>query len=108
MLLPLHLAWHGTSAAPAVRHHDRFRQVQGVFFRAKTAEEAQKLEVLGWVTNTPKGSVKGEAQGAKVNMASFKDFLQHKGSPGSRIDRCDITDERYLDELTFGSFEVRR
>lgn len=97
-----------TSADPAVRHHDRFHQVQGVFFRATTAEEAQKLGVVGWVMNTPKGSVKGEAQGANVNMTSFKAFLQHKGSPGSRIDRCDITDERGLDNLTFDSFEVRR
>lgn len=92
----------------AVRQSDRFRQVQGVFFRAKTAEEAQKLGVVGWVMNTPKGSVKGEAQGAKIKMASFKDFLQYRGSPGSRIDKCDITDERELDKLTFDSFEVRR
>ena len=97
-----------TSTALAVRHPDHFHQVQGVFFRANTAQEAQKLGVVGWVMNSPKGSVKGEAQGSKGQMASFKDFLQHKGSPGSRIDRCDITDERDLDNLTFDDFEVRR
>ena len=60
------------------------------------------------MTNSPSGSVKGEAQGAKNKMASFKEFLEHKGAPGSRIDRCDIAHERELKELTFNDFEVRR
>jgi len=46
--------------------------VQGVFFRATTAEEAKKLELVGWVMNSPSGSVKGEAQGDKDKMGIFR------------------------------------
>ena len=133
-------------------------QVQGVFFRACTAEEAQELGLVGWVRNTPTGSVAGEAQGPESQLATFRvpcthcsvcaflnvharrptaymqrigaaaacgvcmcafcctwlcawgqDWLEHKGSPASRIDRCDISDEKHgLGELAFASFEVRR
>lgn len=47
-------------------------QVQGVFFRATTAEEGQKLGLAGWVMITPSGSVKGEAQGDVDKLATFK------------------------------------
>lgn len=47
-------------------------QVQGVFFRATTAEEAQNLGLVGWVTNSPTGSVKGEAQGDEEKLAKLK------------------------------------
>ena len=47
-------------------------QVQGVFFRACTAEEAQRLGTVGWVRNTPAGSVEGEAQGSQSQLNSFK------------------------------------
>ncbi|CAK0784007.1 hypothetical protein CVIRNUC_007210 [Coccomyxa viridis] len=88
--------------------YEVFGKVQGVFFRATTAEEAQNLGLVGWVMNSPSGSVKGEAQGDEEKLANLKMFLQHKGSPGSRIDRCDITDEKGLENLTYDKFEVRR
>ncbi|CAL8466299.1 g5835 [Coccomyxa elongata] len=90
-------------------HFEVFGKVQGVFFRACTAEEANNLGIVGWVRNTASGSVVGEAQGPKDNMASFKDFLQHRGSPGSRIDRCEITDEvKDLPQLSYSEFSVKR
>ena len=34
----------------------------GVFFRKYTQKKAQELGLVGWVMNTDKGTVKGEAQ----------------------------------------------
>ena len=38
-------------------------RVQGVFFRATTAELASKRALTGWVRNLPDGAVELEAQG---------------------------------------------
>jgi acylphosphatase len=37
--------------------------VQGVFFRARTQEQATRLGVTGWVTNQPDGSVAAHFEG---------------------------------------------
>lgn len=47
-------------------------QVQGVFFRAGTIEEAKKLGVVGHVENASDGSVTGEAQGDAQPIAQMK------------------------------------
>ena len=51
-------------------------QVQGVFFRASAADEAKRLRVVGWVRNTPTGSVEGEAQGSSQQLDTFRVLLQ--------------------------------
>ena len=38
-------------------------QVQKVYFRKYTQAQAQQLGLVGWVMNTPAGSVVGEMQG---------------------------------------------
>ena len=47
-------------------------QVQGVFFRASTIEEAKKLGVVGHVENTPSGTVTGEVQGQPKPVSQLK------------------------------------
>jgi acylphosphatase len=42
-----------------------FGQVQGVFFRQKTKNEAKSLNLIGWVKNTEDGNVIIMAQGPK-------------------------------------------
>jgi len=39
-------------------------QVQGVFFRARTADEAGRRGVAGWVRNRPDGTVTAHFEGA--------------------------------------------
>lgn len=81
-------------------------KVQGVFFRAGTIEEAKKLGVVGHVENTSSGTVTGEVQGEPKPVSHMKDWLQHKGPSGARIDKCSITNERSdLDKLTYSGFE---
>ena len=56
---------------------DRQYQVQGVFFRASTADEAKRLGgIVGWVRNTPTGSVEGEAQGSNQQLEAFRVLFQ--------------------------------
>lgn len=47
-------------------------RVQGVFFRACTREKALNLGLVGFVRNTPQGSVAGVAQGKLEGMEVFK------------------------------------
>ncbi len=47
-------------------------QVQGVFFRKYTVAEAQRLGLVGYVRNTERGTVEGEAQGPPNELAAFK------------------------------------
>jgi acylphosphatase len=56
-------------------------KVQRVFFRKYTEAKAQELGLVGWCKNTPEGTVEGVAQGSFPQMAQFKEWLQHKGSP---------------------------
>ncbi|DBA87239.1 TPA: Acylphosphatase-2 [Trebouxia sp. C0004] len=85
-----------------------FGKVQGVFFRAATIKEAKKLGVVGHVKNTSSGTVTGEVQGEPKPASQMKDWLQHKGPSGAKIDKCSITNEKSdLDKLTYSSFEKR-
>jgi hypothetical protein len=48
-------------------------EVQGVFFRACTEKKAKELGLVGWVMNTPLGTVKGTAQSDdKKSLDQFK------------------------------------
>ena len=43
-------------------------RVQGVFFRASTLEQAQSLNLVGFVENLPDGSVEVVAEGPKYAL----------------------------------------
>ncbi|KAG5519552.1 hypothetical protein PMAC_001707 [Pneumocystis sp. 'macacae'] len=61
--------------------------VQGVYFRNHIVEKANSLSIVGWCRNTLSGSVEIEAEGTKHNLDVFKEWLQHEGSPLSRVDK---------------------
>ncbi len=52
-------------------------KVQGVFFRASTREEAQRLSLCGWVRNEPDGSVLIEAEGDEEALDQLIAWCQH-------------------------------
>lgn len=85
-----------------------FGKVQGVFFRKHTAATAKKLQLVGWVMNTDRGTVVGEAQGAAKAVTTLKDWLANTGSPKSRIDRAVFSNEGPITALDYTSFKVRR
>ena len=64
-------------------------RVQGVFFRARTAEEAGKLALSGWVRNRPDGSVESEIEGEETELALMMKWL-HNGPPMSTVNNVTI------------------
>jgi acylphosphatase len=77
--------------------------VQGVFFRAWTAEQARALGVAGWVRNAPDGSVEGHLEGDKSAVQELIDLL-HLGPPSARVTKVDAE----VDEpIGADGFEVR-
>lgn len=50
--------------------------VQGVFFRASTQEQADRLGLRGWVRNEADGSVRIEAEGEEHALQEFIDWCK--------------------------------
>lgn len=58
--------------------------VQGVFFRASTAREAQRLGIKGWVRNTAAGDVEFCVCGAEPQLGEMVSWL-HEGPSRARV-----------------------
>ncbi|KAH9418368.1 Acylphosphatase-1 [Dermatophagoides pteronyssinus] len=82
--------------------------VQGVFFRKYTLNQAKMLELKGWVRNEYDGTVVGIMQGQPNKIEMMKKWLSTEGSPHSRIDYCEFTQEKWLTEPEFQTFEITR
>lgn len=77
-----------------IQHHKRlhiFGRVQGVYYRASTQQEAERLGLSGWVKNRPDGSVEAEAHGSPSAVAALIAWCQH-GPPGARVERLEVTE----------------
>ncbi|CAM9248445.1 unnamed protein product [Ectocarpus fasciculatus] len=83
-------------------------KVQGVSFRVNTAKKATELGLVGWVMNTKTKTVVGQAQGSMERVDALKHWLEHVGSPKSRIDHAQFSNEHDLTELEFDGFKVRK
>lgn len=59
-------------------------RVQGVFFRASTAEKARQLGITGWVMNCDDGSVEAVAEGKRAKLEDFVAWCHH-GPPGAQV-----------------------
>lgn len=59
-------------------------RVQGVFFRASTKEEADRLGITGSVRNEPDGSVFIDAEGPDQAMLAFAEWCR-TGPPRARV-----------------------
>ena len=59
-------------------------QVQGVFFRASTLEQAQSLNLVGFVENLPDGSVEIVAEGPKYALEDLVTWCGH-GPPKADV-----------------------
>ncbi|MBI5434588.1 MAG: acylphosphatase [Planctomycetes bacterium] len=78
--------------------------VQGVGFRYHTLDRARSFGLVGWVRNSPDGTVEAWVQGDEARVAEMLDWLRH-GPRASRVERIDI-DDAVPDELS--TFEIRR
>uniref|UniRef100_A0A493TFB6 acylphosphatase n=2 Tax=Anas TaxID=8835 RepID=A0A493TFB6_ANAPP len=86
--------------------YEVFGRVQGEG-RGYTEEEARKLGVVGWVKNTSQGTVTGQVQGPEDKVNAMKSWLTKVGSPSSRIDRTNFSNEKEISKLDFSGFSTR-
>jgi acylphosphatase len=78
-------------------------RVQGVFFRAETADMADRLGLAGWVRNLPDGRVEALFEGEKEDVEKALDFCR-RGPPGARVQSLDLKWEDWKGE--FQGFRV--
>jgi len=78
--------------------------VQGVFFRASTADKAQELELTGWVKNLPDGRVEAVIEGPKNKIEKMIKWAK-EGPKFAKVDEVEISWEEYKGE--FENFEIR-
>lgn len=80
-------------------------QVQGVFFRQSTVDEARRLGLQGWVRNLVDGRVEVEAEGERAALEGLVRFCW-RGPPAARVEDVQVEWRRYLGDL--GPFTTRR
>lgn len=78
-------------------------RVQGVFFRAGTQREAQRLGLSGWVRNTDAGGVELVACGSAAALAALEEWLQ-QGPAHARVTQVTRTEVALTAET---EFEIR-
>lgn len=64
--------------------------VQGVFFRARTVQEARKRKLSGFVRNLTNGNVEAWIQGDEVMVKQLIDWCR-SGPSNARVDSVDVS-----------------
>lgn len=77
------------TAAEKIQRYIVTGRVQGVFFRATTAAEAERLGLKGWAKNLPDGRVEVVVAGPADALAELSEWLW-SGSPGARVDSVEV------------------
>lgn len=78
-------------------------KVQGVAFRHATQQQAQALQVVGWVRNLRQGGVEVCAQGDEENLQAFVKFC-HRGPPLAQVLQVTLLEHETLGPYT--DFEI--
>lgn len=79
-------------------------RVQGVFFRARTRDEAIRNNVRGWVRNLPDGRVEAVFEGRPEDVDRVVEWCRI-GPRHAAVDRVEAVEEPYTG--AFRSFEIR-
>jgi acylphosphatase len=59
-------------------------RVQGVFYRAAMREQAERLEVTGWVRNEPDGTVTAHLEGSPGAVSELLEWCE-TGPPAAEV-----------------------
>jgi acylphosphatase len=78
------------------RHFWVTGKVQGVFFRAYTREQAERLQLTGWVRNLADGRVEVYACGEPAQLAALEHWLR-RGPELAEVDSLKVTAEGYTE-----------
>lgn len=85
-----------------VRHLHIFGLVQGVGFRYHFMEQAQSLDITGWVRNRRGGSVEAMIAGTPEAVEALIAWTR-RGPAAARVERVEVSDT----EGAFVGFELR-
>ena len=77
--------------------------VQGVFFRARTREQALLFGLIGWVRNLPDGRVEVVASGDEAQITHLQEWLK-RGPEHARVLKLEVEE---LDYQAFENFSIR-
>ena len=80
-------------------------KVQGVYYRAATVEQAERLGLRGWAKNLEDGQVEVVASGPADALAELAAWLW-QGPPAARV--TSVTVEEWTDAVPADGFRVRR
>ncbi len=78
-------------------------RVQGVAFRAYTADEARRAGVAGWVRNCADGSVEAAFEGTRASVEALLAFVR-RGPRSARVDGVEEFEEPLAGDA---HFEIR-
>jgi acylphosphatase len=73
-------------------------RVQGVFFRYRTQEMADQLDLKGWVKNRRDGRVEAVFEGDKDRVDQIIQWC-HQGPPEARVTKVHLNWEEYAGEF---------
>jgi acylphosphatase len=79
--------------------------VQGVCFRASTAQQALRLGLTGWANNLPDGRVEVLAVGGDAQVRELAQWLDH-GPPLAAVEAVEILAENAADYLRLKDFRT--
>ena len=79
-------------------------RVQGVYFRASTRQQAQKLGLTGWVMNCPDGSVEAIAEGVEPRLEELIAWCR-QGPEGARV--AEVVVRWEAAQKTFRDFSIK-
>jgi acylphosphatase len=77
-----------------------YGKVQGIYFRAYTQAEGNRLGVKGWVKNRSDGAVEVAVEGESEKVDQMLAWLK-VGSPGAQIAKVEVREERPVGETQF-------
>ena len=87
------------------RAHVIFKgRVQGVFFRANTAEMARSCSVNGWVRNLRDGSVEAVFEGDKAHIEEVIEWCR-TSQPYAQVENAEVLWQEATGE--FMDFDIR-
>ena len=78
--------------------------VQGVFFRQKTKQQAERFGVKGWISNLPDGRVEAVFEGEEQAVKAVVDYCRH-GPYSAIVTDIEVGWEPYRGE--FSGFEAK-
>lgn len=80
-------------------------RVQGVWYRASTKDQADKLRLTGWVRNTSKGDVEAVFEGEERRVDEMIAWC-HRGPRFAQVADVNVKHEPFADE--FRGFAILR